>query len=400
MCYIFVSYIFVSYIFVIYICINMNTPFIFGKIADDKNFTDRQDEIKKLITNFSSLINTIIISPRRWGKSSLVKKASKQALHKEKNLCFCFIDMYNIRTEEEFYQQLAEEAIKAGPTKLNDIIDDVKTFITRLIPKLSFSPGPESEISLSLNWKEVKHHPDEILDLAEKIAIRRNLKIIICVDEFQNISGFEKPLDFQKKLRPHWQKHQHVGYCLYGSKRHMLMEFFNSPSMPLYKFGDLMPLEKIEKKHWESFIQKRFKETGKNIDRKNAGLISKLCENHPYYVQQVAQLAWLQTNKTCTTEDVKKSHENLVLQLSMLFQTLTDSLSNTQLNFLKATSFNEKQLSSQQTLNKYNLGTSANVIRIKQTLTKKEIIEARGSQINILDPIYKYWLKEYYFKVR
>ena len=64
----------------------METPFIFGKIATDKNFTDRDKETAELVQNFKSLINTIIISPRRWGKSSLVNKAAKLAMAQDSNL--------------------------------------------------------------------------------------------------------------------------------------------------------------------------------------------------------------------------------------------------------------------------------------------------------------------------
>ena len=81
----------------------METPFIFGKIATEKNFTDREKETADLVQNFMSLINTIIISPRRWGKSSLVNKAAKLAMAQDSNLRICHIDLFNVRSEEHFY---------------------------------------------------------------------------------------------------------------------------------------------------------------------------------------------------------------------------------------------------------------------------------------------------------
>ena len=109
-------------------------------------------------------------------------------------------------------------------------------------------------------------------------------------------------LDFQKKLRAHWQLHQHVTYCLYGSKRHMLMEVFSSPSMPFYKFGDIIFLEKIKENDWIEFITKRFNDTGKSIDIENAANIAKHCENHPYYVQQLACRLQDTLPRTCRSE--------------------------------------------------------------------------------------------------
>ena len=81
----------------------METPFIFGKIATEKNFTDREMETANLVQNFTSLINTIIISPRRWGKSSLVNKAAKLAMEHDNKLHICHIDLFNVRNEENFY---------------------------------------------------------------------------------------------------------------------------------------------------------------------------------------------------------------------------------------------------------------------------------------------------------
>jgi uncharacterized protein len=124
----------------------------------------------------------------------------------------------------------------------------IQAFMGRFIPRFSFSPDNQQEVSLALDWKEVKKHPDDILNMAEKIAAKNKWKFIICIDEFQNIATFDNHLAFQKKLRANWQKHQHAAYCLYGSKRHMLIDVFSNTSMPFYKFGDLMFLEKLKKK--------------------------------------------------------------------------------------------------------------------------------------------------------
>ncbi|MFB6320309.1 ATP-binding protein [Saccharicrinis sp. FJH54] len=350
-----------------------------------------------MISNFKSSINTILISPRRWGKSSLVYKAAGQVQKQSDDIVVCMIDLFNIRTEEEFYKLLATKVLQVSATKLDTILENAGHFLGRFIPNLSFSPDPGADLKLSLNWDEVKKEPDDILDLAEKVAIKIKKSIVICVDEFQNIAAFDDPLSFQKKLRAHWQLHHNVSYCLYGSKRHMLMEVFSSPSMPFYKFGDIIFMEKIKEKEWVEFITKRFNDTGKSINTENAGEIARYCENHSYYVQQLAQQAWLRTDKQCGSEIIKDAFEVLILQLSMLFQQLTDELSVKQVNFLNALVNNEDQVSSQKVLKKYNLGTSANVIKIKKVLNDKEIIDSVGRKIEFLDPLYRNWLKKYYF---
>lgn len=307
------------------------------------------------------------------------------------------IDLNNIRSEEQFYKLLATKVLQQSSSKIDVILENAKLFLGRFIPNISFSPNPEIDLKLSLDWSEVSKEPDDILDLAEKIAVNTKKQIIICIDEFQNISEFKHPVDFQKKLRAHWQLHQHVTYCLYGSKRHMLMEVFSSPSMPFYKFGDIIFLEKIKEKEWIEFITNRFQETGKLIEAESAAMIASFCENHPYYVQQLAQQVWLRSSKKCNPTVIQEAFEDLIMQLSMLFQMLTDDLSIKQISFLNALTSKEEQVTSQSVLKKYQLGTSANVIKIKKVLHDREIIDIIGKKIEFMDPLYKYWLKNYYF---
>jgi hypothetical protein len=168
--------------------------------------------------------------------------------------------------------------------------------------------------------------------------------------------------------------------------------------MPFYKFGDLIFLEKIKEKDWIEFIIKRFQETGKGIEAESAAMIASSCENHPYYVQQLAQQVWLRSSRNCKPIVIQEAFEDLIMQLSMLFQMLTDDLSMKQISFLNALSNKEVQLTSQSVLKKYNLGTSANVIKIKKVLHDREIIDIVGKKIDFMDPLYKYWLKNYYFE--
>lgn len=75
----------------------------------------------------------------------------------------------------------------------------------KFITDATFSPYQINDFKLSLDWKEVLKNPDDILGMAEKIGEAGKIQLIVCIDDFQNISAFDNPLDFQKKLRAHWQ---------------------------------------------------------------------------------------------------------------------------------------------------------------------------------------------------
>ena len=378
----------------------METPFIFGKIAKDENFTDREQETKRLVSNFTSLINTIIISPRRWGKSSLVAKAAEEACSANSSLRVCIIDLFSVRNEEQFYLNLAHSVLKSTSSKWEEAVDSAKRFFKQLVPRIVLNADLQNEFSLNFDWKELSQNPDEILDLAEKIAKEKGMKIVICIDEFQNISGFDNPLFIQKRLRSHWQKHQNVSYCLYGSKRHMMLDVFTDPSMPFFKFGDLIFLKKIDTGSWTEFIRERFSATGKVISVVQAELIVKVADNHPYYVQQLSQQVWLRTKIKCSDEIVHQAHSSLIEQLSLLFATITDALTNNQINFMKAVVAGETALSSTDVLTRYHLTNSSNVTRSRQALIEKDILDNMEGILSFQDPMYRSWLEKDFFSSR
>ena len=372
-------------------------PFVYGKLAEMQDFTDREKEGKHLAQNFFSLVNTMVISPRRWGKSSLVKKVAEQIMSDNKDIKVCLLDVFKVRNENEFYVHFAQSIIKTTSNRWEEWVDNAKVFLSRLLPKITFSPDSQAEISFGVEWDELDKNSGEIIDLAETIAKAKKIKIVVCIDEFQNIAHFDDALAFQRKLRAHWQHHQNVVYCLYGSKRHMLLDIFSNPEMPFYKFGDIMFLEKIDAKTWGKFIKKRFKDTGKSITKKQAEYLANQVENHSYYVQQLAQQAWLRTATECSVAIINNSLQSIKHQLSLLFVGLTETLTATQLYFLKAI-IDGETVFGQENLMKYRLGTSANVIRIKDALLSKEIIDITAKNIEIQDPVFKLWLKEEYFK--
>jgi len=372
-------------------------PFIFGKSSDSINYTDREDETLHLETNFKSLINTTIISPRRWGKTSLVENVAEKVQAENKGIKVCLLDIFNVRNEIDFYEHFAKAVLKGTSSKWEEMAENAKKFLSHLAPKITFSPDFQNEISFGISWEALKESPDAILNLPETIAKSKKINVIVCIDEFQAIGGFSESLAFQRKLRSQWQHHHNVGYCLYGSKRSMLIDIFSNVSMPFYKFGDIIFLQKISNKKWGEFIKKRFEDTGKKISIPQAEYLAERVDNHSYYVQQLAQQSWLRTKTSCSKTIIDESLKSIKNQLSLLFVSQVETLSNTQINFLKAVIDGETAFASQENLKKYRLGSSANLKIIKKALISREIIDVTSKKVDILDPLFRLWLREEYF---
>lgn len=374
----------------------MEIPFVFGKIADGVEFTDRQADTERLLANFRGLVNTVIISPRRWGKSSLVAHTLER-MAEDKDYVTCKVDIFNCRTEAQFYQTYANAILKASSSKIEEFIAAAKRYVGAFSPKLTLNDSSlQYELTLGVDFNDKQYSYDEILDLPQLLAEEKGKKFIVCIDEFQNVDSYGDTLGFQRKLRAHWQTHNKVGYCMFGSKRHMLLDIFNSYKMPFYKFGDIIFLEKINKEEWVKFILRRFEGTGKKISEDCATQIAVLTECHPYYVQQLAQLTWLRTETTCSNEVVQEAFLALVGQLSLLFSNTIDTLTAKQISFLKAIANGERNFSSREVLTKYQLGTSANIKNLRKAMLDKNLIDVTPETTVLQDPIFSYWLREVY----
>lgn len=367
-------------------------PFIFGVATSGENFTDREAETKRLLTNFRHGVNTILISPRRWGKTSLVQKVCRLA--QSDKLRVVYMDAFSCRSERDFCDAFASAVLKQTSTKAEEWLESVKLFLSRVSPKISLGPDPMTDFSISLEMNPKREEVDEILQLPEKIARKRGWRIVVCVDEFQQIAEFTDSKAFQKKLRSVWQLQESVSYCLFGSKKHLMNELFEKKSLPFYKFGDAIYLQKIGTADWVDYIRSRFEATGKRVSRELAEKICQRVDNHSSYVQQLAWLVWTHTEDEATEQDFDNAWRDIVDQNTPLFEKQTESLTTYQMNFLRAVVDGvSDEFTTQEVLQKYQLGTSANVSAVKRALEKKELIEVEKRQVVIPDPILKEWLK-------
>lgn len=371
-------------------------PFIFGKAAEGSFFTDRAEDAKRLTANLTHGINTILISPRRWGKTSLVKKVLAEI--DRPDIKTVFIDIFQCKSEYDFYHAFATNVIKQTSSKFDEWVEMAKTFLSNISPKFSFGSDPMNDFSLSFEWNPKDNTETDILQLPEKIAQKKNIHLVVCLDEFQQMADFSDSVKFQKKLRSVWQHQQNVTYCMFGSKKHLMENIFNDKSMPFYKFGDMMFLKKIPTEEWVPFICAKFHKTGKSISAEQATQICEATDNLSSYVQHLAWVVWYKSGKVVTNKDISSSIDDLMEQNKVFFQREVEQLSELQLNFLRAlangvtTGFSRKEV-----IKKYRLESSANVQSVKRALLKKGLIDVDGHIISFNDSLFKLWLKRQKF---
>jgi hypothetical protein len=373
----------------------MEKSFVYGIAVTDYNFTGRSAETRRLKANFEAGINSILISPRRWGKTSLVDHVCRQFV--DNDIITVRLDIFGCKTEYDFYNMLAVAVLKQTASKVQLWMDEARDFLARLTPKIGIPIDPTSEISVSLGITPETHTPEEILNLVETIATRKKRHIVVCIDEFQQVGEFDNTKEVQAKLRSVWQHHHYTSYCLYGSKRHMMSKIFLNRSMPFYQFGDLLWLQKIPTNDWMDYIISHFETAGKHISEQMVERICETVDNYPSYVQHLALilLNHLPQGGSVTEDMMPSAISELISTNEALYMQQVEPLSGYQMNLLKAivsgihSGYNEKRVRSM-----FDLGSPSNMVRLRDALIERDLVYSEVQQLHLTDPVFGLWFKK------
>lgn len=373
----------------------MESPFQFGTLATKENFIDRNEDRAMLKQLLTSHINVMLISPRRWGKSSLVKRSMEELTSEENDIKVCFIDAFSISSEAEFYRTFASKVIECASTKFEKWAEDAKDLLNGVIPQLIIKDQVTDFMAFDIKFKPEEKDKLTILQLPETLAKKKGIKIIVCIDEFQQLSNLAEYKDMEGKMRSVWQQQEQTTYCLYGSKRHMMMDIFNNSNNPFYRFGQVVFLDKITKDNWMPFIIEGFRKTNKHISEDYASKICDIVECHSWYLQQLSFFIWTKTEKEVTADDFNYGVKQLLNINTPMFQSDSNKLTPAQLELLRAIAAGETKFSSAEVNSKYNLGNPNTLAKNKRSLQEQDIIEkTKDNTFHFVDPIFKLWIEK------
>ena len=372
------------------------SPFQYGKLATKDNFIDRVAERTSLKQMLYSGINVSLISPRRWGKSSLVKMAMDELMKEKKDVRVCYLDAFSIDSVEDFYSKFASAVISCANNKIEKAWSDVKKYLSGIIPGITVSDGLNDILTINFRHDPLKDNPAKILNLPEEIARDKRIRIIVCIDEFQQLAEMDGYTELEGKMRSAWQHHSNVSYCFYGSKKHLMLEIFNDSQKPFYRFSETMFLGKIAREDWMPFIEDGFRKTGKSISEEFSKKICVLTECHSWYLQQLSYFVWSDTDKMVTEEIMTRALRRVIDTNSPMFMSDVEKLTASQRDMLKAIIAGESRLSSASTRERFRLGNLTTITRNKKVLETKAFIDSNDGLFEVSDPIFREWFKERY----
>jgi hypothetical protein len=373
----------------------MDSPFVFSRPVMADNFVGRKDELAWLSANLSNAQHTVLIAPPNYGKKSLLMSA---LLHLQKDAVFkyCSLNLFNVRDEAAFYAMLANALFRTLCTTSDEWTSAVQQLCVHTQPEVVIDELQQNGIQLLFDEARLMGHAGEILNLPETLAAWKNIRVIVCVEDFQDIECFDNTPAFQKKLADAWKAHRSVCYLLSGSRKNTMRELFAERN-PFYNFGEIIPLEPLDEKLTVDYIIKSYSKSGRVMPKEFAEQVCRMMCGYPYYVQQLSHLCWLNTRGFATDAVVSKSVEDLYDYNHRLFKMITDALSPSQLNYMRAVIDGTDRFSSAESLAAYKLHSSANIARVREALEKKEIMEfGKNNKPAFIDPVFELWFSRRY----
>src|ERR1051326_2066292 len=305
----------------------VENPFVFGEIIDDSNFVDRTDELKQLVRDLADGQKIFLLSPRRFGKSSLVAVALLQLKKRHVHTVNLTVSSYS--SYAQFLEKFAEKVLRAaGPW--DRVKDWISRFGKQVKPDINYNIST-GEVSLSLG-RGVEFDPGpiapDIFALPGEVAKNGGFRMAICLDEFQQISQFNGG-SVENALRNQVQEQREVGYVFAGSQPSLMREML-SARRPFHKAGPQMLLDKISGGDWKDFIARHLRKRGRTLNDSGMETLLTTSDLIPYDVQRIAHELWdyaeLKDKRQLDASDVKAVVEAIVTGQSTYYELLWEQL--------------------------------------------------------------------------
>lgn len=365
-------------------------PFKFGTVVQGDFFTNRTAEIQE----FSSILNSenhlILIGPRRFGKTSLIRTITAQS-----GRPVVYLDALMLTSAEDFSVQFLNKLFRLYP--FERIKNMVKQF--RLTPTLSMNPlSGEVEVSFSGSKSEAAENYvlEDALNLAEKLS-RPDRKLIVVIDEFQEVMNFGS--GFDRQLRSVIQHHQNINYVLTGSQESLMRSLFEQKKAPFYHFGMLRYLGKIPHDEFLEYLSSRFS-TLQTDAQVLAEAILQITGAHPYYTQQLAWQCWevLRLRReeglaTLPDEVATEAAEKLTIVHDLDFDRLWNGLGTTDRKLLTRLSEGPIEALNTVLLTQTGLSAVSTAHSALKRLSESGIVIKSDSGYFIDDPFFARWIQ-------
>lgn len=372
----------------------IRNPFKFGSIVEKDNFCNRAEELKTIKQYINDSYSIWLYSPRRFGKSSLVKKVFAET----EDFITIYMDLYNVKSLEDFARKFSSQFVHEAfdwKDELYSIAKKASHYLKNLHPSISFDAEGQPSFQLEKKKLESQSDIESIINMPEQWAIDHGKKVCIAFDEFQEIERIEPFII--NWMRSSFQNHKNVSYIFLGSKKSLMETIFTDISSPFYEFAIKFHLDNISHKDFSKYIKDKFKENGLEIKKQTINNILGKSKLHPHFTQYFSSVVFdhIRNGANQNKKDFTNTWMDSILNSQgITFQNIYDQLSSNQRTTLSAIALSDEstELFSSQSKKEFNLPTSSTLTVSLNSLIKKELINKNNKKYELINPVFNEWL--------
>ena len=374
-----------------------DNPFVYGQIVPAAAFVDRQEELNRLGADLASGQKVFLISPRRYGKTSLVRQVLRTLVRRGVITLEIDVSLY---TSYVAFLEGYTGAMTPQETRAERVRSWLAGTFSGIRPELRYEAGREGG-HVTVAFPAVRTDRDasllaaQVFQLPGRIAEARRRRVVVFLDEFQAIDAFDGG-SVERALRAAVQQQRDVGYVFAGSEP-SLMERMLGPKRPFYKAGPVMRLGKIDPEIFAAFVESRFIRTGIRPEPGLGAAVVDAAGNLPYDVQRLAHEMWDDLHaagrRRAAADDLHATLKRLLAESTTVFEALWQRLTLPQRAALRAVVVEEgREVLGADVRHRHRLGGASTVQSALTALQRQDVILREGDRYVVSDPLLREWV--------
>ncbi len=376
----------------------IENPFVYGEVVPADAFVDRDEELKRLSGDLIAGQKVFLISPRRYGKSSLIARALATA--SRAGLLTVEVTVSSYSSYLAFLEGYAR-AVLSAETRWSKAIAWLRDALGTTRPEIRVEADPDGSTGVAVAFPAIRSARDiarlapEVFALPGRLAEARGRKVVVALDEFQAIGSFNGG-SVEEALRAAVQHQRRVGYVFAGSEP-TLMEAMLGPRRPFYKAGPVMRLEKIPAAPFAAFIERRFARSGMRVERGFGLAVLELAGHLPYDVQRLAHEVWDDARDTgakrVALEQLHATLRRLLAEQAVFFEAAWQRLTLPQRAALRALVLEDGAgLLAGDVRARHRLGGPSSVQAALAALQRLDLVMRDGDRWVVVDSLMREWI--------
>jgi|SRR5579884_325048 len=370
-------------------------PFHYGDLALDEAFTNRRDELDELSSDMLNGQNVALIAPRRFGKSSLVKRAAQELL--EWKVLVAEVDLMKTPTKEKLAAKLSKTIHDDIASPLFNAKERLRVFSTlRIAPTITVDPrdgSPTFSFAATHDEADIDATLERLLELPAQLAAERKRRVVVFFDEFQEVTTIDPRLP--ALMRAVFQEQPDVAHVYSGSRRDMMRRLFTHQNEPFFRSAKVMELGVIAAEDFKRFVRERFDATARGVADDVLDALLDITGGHPYATQELAYALWelVPEGFTATRDDFDRALESVLHAENAHFTLVWESASRAQRLLLQALAVEPGRVQGEAYRLRFGLPAASTVQRAAETLASEELLRraADGSYV-IAEPFLREWI--------